>query len=167
MSSMSEFSMPTASSVFRSVDISHLVIPPSTQKELNLKIVAIQYVNEEPKIKPRRGRIGFRLSDVISDLEKTEAGSIELSSGRKWVAETLYSEEKPTLQFFRLKAGLSQAEFAKKISTTQSRISIYERGTEQPTFEMMMRMKDVLNIDMNALSEAISYAKERREKING
>ena len=84
-----------------------------------------------------------------------------MQDARRWVADTLYANEPQSLQALRLRLGMQQTDLANRLNTTQPRISLYERGQEQPAFEMMQRMCQVLEVDMNTLARAIAHASTR------
>ena len=48
-------------------------------------------------------------------------------------------------------AGYSQAEFAKKLGTTQQRVSEWERGKVEPTLSNIIAILKVLNITFEDL----------------
>ncbi|MXP15493.1 helix-turn-helix domain-containing protein [Altererythrobacter confluentis] len=59
------------------------------------------------------------------------------------------------LAALRLKRGLSQAELAKAIGTSQPRLSSWERGTEKPGYDSLRRIKDELQVTFDELMEAL------------
>ncbi len=146
---------------FECHDISHLPALPSTLRDANYRIYAVK--STTPIQKPRRPqRSGTSLADAIADLERTPEGKAEVAAGRRWVGDALYAGEQQSLQAMRLKHGWSQAELAQRLQTTQARVSIYERGEEQPAFDMLVRMSETLEVDMNTLFSAIRHAATRR-----
>lgn len=119
----------------------------------------ILFVTPATQAKTKRPpKIGYRLSDVVNELESTKDGVTELQDARRWVAETLYQSEHISLQSLRLRLGMSQSDLAGKLATTQARISIYERGLEMPTFAMMRKMTEAFMVDMNTLTIAFDNA---------
>ncbi|WP_053958291.1 helix-turn-helix domain-containing protein [Sulfobacillus thermosulfidooxidans] len=58
------------------------------------------------------------------------------------------------LQAIRKRLGLSQTDLAKLIGTTQNNISRYELGLRQPSFDMLKKIADALNISMDDLSDS-------------
>ena len=55
------------------------------------------------------------------------------------------------LKFERKVAGYNQAEFAKKLGTTQQRVSEWERGKVEPTLSNIIAILKVLNITFEDL----------------
>ena len=54
-------------------------------------------------------------------------------------------------KFLRLREKLSQQELADKIGVAKSTISMYENGNREPDFEMLEKIADFFNVDMNYL----------------
>lgn len=52
---------------------------------------------------------------------------------------------------YRLKAGMSQAELAKKIGTTPQNISQYERGIRNPKYDTLRRISVALDVSLELL----------------
>jgi len=126
--------------------------------EADCRVVVVTPSGAKTKKPPK---VGFKLSDVIDDAMCTPEGKQAMQDARRWAADTLYADEPQSLQALRLRLGMQQADLAKRLNTTQPRISLYERGVEQPAFEMMQRMCQVLEVDMNTLSSAIAHASTR------
>lgn len=55
------------------------------------------------------------------------------------------------LKYLRVRNGLSQAELAKKLDVSRSRIGMYETGGREPGLETLERIADFFNVDMNFL----------------
>ncbi len=55
------------------------------------------------------------------------------------------------LQFLRKRAGLTQAELAKKVGITRSALGNYESGTREPDFETLEAFADFFNVDLDVL----------------
>jgi DNA-binding transcriptional regulator YiaG len=53
----------------------------------------------------------------------------------------------------RLDAGMSQAELAKKIGTSQPRLSQWERGDEKPSLENLKRLREALGVTYDQIME--------------
>ena len=70
-------------------------------------------------------------------------------------------EFKAMLQYFRMRANLSQSELADKIGVSASTISMYEVGKSEPDFETEEKIADFFNTDLNTLrgrdSESETY----------
>lgn len=61
------------------------------------------------------------------------------------------SEFKDMLKYYRMNAGLSQAQLANILGVAASTISMYEVGAREPDFEMEERIADFFNVDLNTL----------------
>lgn len=61
------------------------------------------------------------------------------------------AEFKDMLKYYRMQAGLSQAELAKKLGISPSSISMYEVGQREPDFETEEMIADFFNVDLNTL----------------
>lgn len=57
----------------------------------------------------------------------------------------------------RAESGLSQAELAKQLNVSKSRINMYERGERQPDFQMQELIADYFNVDMDYLLGKSEY----------
>ncbi|MFA4845190.1 MAG: helix-turn-helix transcriptional regulator [Patescibacteria group bacterium] len=50
---------------------------------------------------------------------------------------------------YRLHAGVTQSELAKKIGTKQSAISRFESGSENPTLSFLRKIADALDVNLS------------------
>ena len=55
------------------------------------------------------------------------------------------------LSALRRGAGMTQAELAKKLGISKSSVSMYECGNREPEFDLLEKMADLLQVDMNVL----------------
>ncbi len=55
------------------------------------------------------------------------------------------------LIYLRKRAGLTQAELAKKIGVSRSTIGNYEKGIREPDFETLEKIADFFNVELNFL----------------
>jgi DNA-binding XRE family transcriptional regulator len=62
---------------------------------------------------------------------------------------------KERLADIRLEVGLSQLELARKLNTSQPRLSLWESGKERPSFECLQKLKESLGTDYNRLMESL------------
>lgn len=69
------------------------------------------------------------------------------------------------VQHYRKKRGLTQEQFAELIEMSQSNLSAIECGTRLPSFEMLIRIIDVLDVTVDDLLEGI-IKKGYKSKIN-
>lgn len=51
----------------------------------------------------------------------------------------------------RISSGLTQTEFAEKIGISRSTIGMYETGAREPDFEILERIADFFNVDIDYL----------------
>lgn len=58
---------------------------------------------------------------------------------------------KDNLRFFRRKAGLTQAELAKKMHLRQYNISDYEIGRIEPNIQTLIRFADIFDVSLDFL----------------
>lgn len=59
------------------------------------------------------------------------------------------------IKYYRKLNGLSQQAFAKKMGTTQQRISEWERGRIEPSLYNLMRILKVFSISFEELTDGI------------
>ena len=90
----------------------------------------------------------------IIELE-SEGWGEEIAAARKRFASELSADQETSLKTLRLTAGLSQAQLAEKIGTSQSRIARLEAGKEDPGFTTMKKICEALGVDLNELGEAL------------
>jgi DNA-binding transcriptional regulator YiaG len=65
-----------------------------------------------------------------------------------------------TLRTLRMKAGLSQSDLAKRMSTSQSHLSRLEARKESPTEATLRALSRALSVDFNTLMKALARAAE-------
>lgn len=74
-----------------------------------------------------------------------------------WVADALYPGE-PTLAALRLRAGLSQADFARRCGLRQPHVSRYETGKHEPGVFQAQAMADALGVSLDVLVKALKQS---------
>lgn len=62
--------------------------------------------------------------------------------------------------------GWSQEELASKLSVTRQAISNWERGVTQPDLEMLMKIAEIFNTDLNGLIDGVSKPNEEKIELN-
>lgn len=67
--------------------------------------------------------------------------------------EMLYGDDLPTLKALRLRAGLSQEQFASRMRTSQATISKWERGLVDARASTMDKIADVLGVTVGLVAE--------------
>lgn len=101
------------------------------------------------------------IDDLVSKFEASDKGRAALARGRAWVAKEFYSGDGDTIRTLRLNRGMSQADLADRLGTSQSHVARIERGTENLLIGTCRRLCEALGIDMNTLNEAL----KRQETI--
>ncbi len=103
------------------------------------------------------------IDDFIAQLcEEDPRLEAALEAGTQWVGRTLYADEKETFRAFRLAAGLSQAQLAKRTGTSQAHIARIESGETEPGVGKVARLAEALNVRPATLFEAILGTYENR-----
>ena len=86
----------------------------------------------------------------------SEFSDQELTDARKRLAERAAIDSAGlSLAGLRLRAGLSQADLADILGTSQSRVSRIEAGREEPGFSFLTRLSDALGSEPNELFAAL------------
>lgn len=115
------------------------------------------YTTPQPNVPVKHTAIG----DLMSQWEKDGKRRTALSDARRWVADAFHSEDGDTVRTLRLRKGWSQSRLAEALSTSQSHIARIERGTENLAIETCRRLCKALEVDLNALDQAL----KRQEAI--
>jgi len=102
--------------------IGHAVVPRTSQSHSPVVL----------RWPPERGNTGSlpgkSLRDLVSESERDGMGD-QIKRARRELGDLLAREgEKPTLKAYRLRAGLSQAQLAKNLGTSQSYVARLEAG---------------------------------------
>ena len=105
----------------------------------------------QPKAPAKHTAIG----DLVSQWEKDDKRRAALDDARRWVADTFHGEDGETVRTLRLRKGWSQSRLAEVLSTSQSHIARIERGTENLAIETCRKLCKALEIDLNALDQAL------------
>lgn len=95
------------------------------------------------------------LASIISGYETDPIKAEYLAKARKKYAEDYYANEPKTLTSLRLAAGISQAQLAIKVGTSQPHIARIERGQNDPGTEMIARIASALNKNGTQIFSAI------------
>lgn len=78
-----------------------------------------------------------------------------LATARGRLARKTGRQDEISLRALRLRAGLSQSDVARAISTSQSHIARIEGGTLEPTMDTCRRLARVLDVDLNTIDQAL------------
>lgn len=98
---------------------------------------------------------GWRdIHERLAALEQDPRRAAALARARQRLASTLHPA--PSLAHLRMAQGLSQAELARRIGTSQSRLSRIEAGLDDPRYSTLTKISAVLGVDLNTLAEALA-----------
>lgn len=89
---------------------------------------------------------------LVASLENDPDSARGLSEGRKWVANQFY--DAATLASLRLRAGLSQKQFAQVCGIEQPHVSRYEAGKHEPSLSVAAKMASALGVDLDDFFKA-------------
>lgn len=81
--------------------------------------------------------------------------SAEMSEARRQLAGSLYADAPASLSALRLEAGLSQAQLAERVETSQPHIARIERGVTDPGTETIARIARALEVDEVVIFRAV------------
>lgn len=94
----------------------------------------------------------FDIDEFISELDAPTQKQVDDSG--TWVANTIYAGQ-ATLATLRLRAGLSQSEFAGRCGIKQPHVSRYESGKHEPGLLLAENMAKVLNVTLEVIANAV------------
>lgn len=147
---------------------SHAVsIKPTT----TLASPSISLVQDVPQTGTSKGQVIFKefsaptklmavpgaidIDDLVAELESQSPENAEaLAQGRQWVAETFYADQ-PSVAQLRLQKGWSQAELARRASTSQSYIARLEQGRTDPQISTVRKIAAALGVSIEVLANAL------------
>jgi transcriptional regulator with XRE-family HTH domain len=97
----------------------------------------------------------------MAELERHPQRAAALAKARQRLASTLH----PPLSFakLRMEHGLSQAELARRIGTSQSRMSRIEAGLDDPRYSTLVKISAVLGVDFNTLSKVLAATQAQEQ----
>lgn len=106
-------------------------------------------------------REGWRDIHVrTAELERNPARAKALARARQRLSEALFND--PTLSALRLRKGLSQAELARRIGSSQSRLSRIEAGLDDPRRSTLLKLSEALGETLDVVSKAIGASQGER-----
>lgn len=135
--------------------------PPTMQFELkgSSSHTATPTSNVFTLVQPKNVRaLPKGTSDVGSFLARWQATPERragLAGGRKELAEVLADAGEVSVRSIRLALGLSQADVAARMQTSQSHVARIEAGTCDPNLDTLRRLASALKTDLNTLNNAI------------
>lgn len=104
------------------------------------------------------------LKSTLEKLMEVPGFAERLPLARAEVANKYYSEERESFSFYRLQAGLSQADLASLADTSQSYIARIESGVTDPGTEAIANLAAALKVEEDALFRAIRNQRKSRAK---
>ena len=106
---------------------------------------------------------GFtRIGDYVSGLESSPEGAAHVQRARGRLATIVQGGDSPTLRTMRLALGLSQAQLAAKVGTSQPQIARIETGSHDPTYDTFARFARALGADVTEIVAAFREARKDR-----
>ena len=102
------------------------------------------------------------LESLIEEFEADHEMVDRMAEARRQMAATVYAGESETLNALRLAAGLSQAQLASKVATSQSHIARIEHGQNDPSTDLIARIAQALGIDEIKVFQAIRNQRANR-----
>ncbi|MEN8167238.1 MAG: helix-turn-helix transcriptional regulator [Pseudomonadota bacterium] len=105
----------------------------------------------QPKAPAKHTAIG----DLVGQWDKDDMRREAMEEARRWAADTLHGDDGDSVRNMRLRKGWSQTRLAEELSTSQSHVARIERGTENLAIETCRKLCRALDIDMNALDQAL------------
>ena len=96
------------------------------------------------------------IDDLVAEFEESNEAAEAIAKGRQWVAKSFYSSQPSSIALFRLQKGWSQAELAKRASTSQSYIARLELGNVDPQISTVIKIARALGVPVATVVEAIS-----------
>jgi ribosome-binding protein aMBF1 (putative translation factor) len=101
---------------------------------------------------------GFReLDAVIGEVESRPGGAERMARARQRLLQRMGGEAK-TLASLRLRAGLSQAQLAALLGTSQALIARYENKATQPGAQQLANLAKVLGVSADQILAAIDVS---------
>lgn len=95
------------------------------------------------------------LNEVIERWKGDDRRAEALVNARKRLASMKLPSDHGGLRTLRLRAGMSQADLAKILRTSQPHIARIEGGTSDPTLDTCRRLARALSVDLNSIDQAL------------
>lgn len=149
MKSQAVFLKPTKTLELLSTKVSDA---PSTSTTAGKVIYAEFHV----PVKPVMPSGAIDIDDLVAEFEQTKELAEAIAKGRKWVAKSFYDNQQPSVALLRLQKGWSQAELAKRASTSQPYIARLELGKVDPQVSTVKKLAKALGVSVVKVLEAIS-----------
>lgn len=88
------------------------------------------------------------VDDFIAELCQSDPRlEAAISEGTRWVSRTFCADTRPSLRKRRMDSGLTQAQLAAKMGTSQPYIAKLERGEVSAGLEVIGRLADALDLE--------------------
>lgn len=100
------------------------------------------------------------LDSLLGHNERSPERAALMAAARRALNEAVYSGEQGTLTSLRLAAGMSQAQLAERVGTSQSHIARIERGQNDPSTGVVERIANALGVDAPTAFQAILRQRE-------
>ncbi len=124
----------------------------SKQANSSLGTMREETRNPEHPTKPA-GSTG--IDELVAEFEADPEMAPLLAEARRAIAHEWYSDGAPTLARLRLEAGLSQAQLAGRVATSQSHVARIELGQVDPSTDLIARIATALAVDATLVFAAI------------
>ncbi|WP_239185465.1 helix-turn-helix domain-containing protein [Candidatus Nitrotoga sp. HW29] len=111
--------------------------------------------------KPSKIAGAIDIDDLVAEFEQSNEAAEAIAKGRQWVAKSFYHNQPPAIALLRLQKGWSQAELAKRASTSQSYIARLELGNVDPQISTIIKIARALGVPVARVVEAISPENEQ------
>lgn len=114
------------------------------------------YAEFHVPVKPAMPSGAIDIDDLVAEFEQTTESAEAIAKGRKWIAKSFYDNQQASVALLRLQKGWSQAELAKRASTSQSYIARLELGKVDPQVSTVKKLAKALGVSVVKVLEAIS-----------
>lgn len=148
-----------------------LLKPTETLGSQSTKVIDVQSTSTAPNqvlyvefpipAKPPILSGGIDIDDLVAEIEQSTEAAEAIAKGRQWVAKSFYSSQPSSIALLRLQKGWSQAELAKRASTSQSYIARLELGNVDPQVSTVIKIAKALDVSVMSVVEAISHEEEQ------
>ncbi|MCR4303838.1 MAG: helix-turn-helix transcriptional regulator [Gallionella sp.] len=145
--------------------------PTKTLESLSTKVFDVQPTSTAPcrvifaefpvPAKPPLLPGAIDIDDLVAEFEQTSDAAEAIAKGRQWVAKSFYSNQPSSIALLRLQKGWSQAELAKRASTSQSYIARLELGNVDPQVSTVKKLAKALDVPVGTVVLAISPEDEK------
>jgi len=95
------------------------------------------------------------IDELVAEFEADPEMAPLLGKARREIAREWYAEGAATLARLRLEAGLSQAQLATRVRTSQSHVARIELGQVDPGTDLIARIAAALDVSPTRAFEAI------------